>query len=141
VVVVGKRKVKLVATRDGRVWGESWEHYFSLKKNLLVTISRLHYLNWFYNPLIVRKIRWISLAFELFHRGFLYLRHRPHEHSQGLSFPLGYTHTRGLLRSWKINRHDISAARPRLEAGWNNGGSSLHSLFRVERGAVAKSDL
>ena len=100
--------------------------------------SRLHHLNGFYNPLIVLPD---SPCIWALPTEFLYLRHRPHGHSQGLSFPLGYTYTRGLLRSWKINRHDISAARPRLEAGWNNGGSSLQSLFRVERGAIAKSDL
>jgi len=96
------------------------------------------YLNWSYNPLLVRKN---PLSFKFFHRGFLYQRHRPHGHSQGLSFPFGYTYTRGLLRSWKINRHDISAAQFRLEAGWNHGDSSLQSLFRVERRAITKSDL
>ena len=54
----------------------------------------------------------------------------PHEHSQGLRFPSGYTYTIGLLRSWKINQHGISAAQPRLEAGWNNGDSGLQSPLK-----------
>jgi hypothetical protein len=54
----------------------------------------------------------------------------PHEHSQGLSFPSGCTYTIGLLRSWEMNRHGISAAQPRLEAEWNNGDSGLQSPLK-----------